>query len=516
MNPSKRIRLELQRDRINRGITEKEYVKMSTKDLQPVIQTKKLVPVSDKPIIGFWHICMINNYKDIISEQRKLILESGLYDKSEHIFVGCSGSFEELENAENLLSHYPKFKLLYYPILSDYEFSTLKYIQAFIENRNTFFAFYIHTKAVSHPISEGGKHWRDYMNYYNITRFQDNIDKLKEGYDTCGVKLIPPGNFPYHYSGNFWWANSDYIKTLKPIHKLDTTNRFEAEMWICSNNPNAATLCQKFVDYNTKGKFTVGKNKVIVHTLAYNLPSEVKDAVTILYQQNESRYFEHVIVDLGFPITKGDQIPRNIERSKLMNTQNNIDTALTFGSKFLSFPNEGVSQNWERVRKHFDIQDGDVLICADPDERPKNHGWVKAISDVITNGKKIAWCSLMMKEHEPHVAHLKKTNIAGHDCYLMDGGLNWAQGGFSGKFLNDIGEIPVPTGAPIYGWIEDACVRKMRPLEYQVAILADYYVEHTECSPLYRAWKTEITSNVKKGQITFDEWLIKQNEINNA
>lgn len=472
-----------------------------------VLKVKQLYDV-----LGFWHICMINKYQEIISEQLDLMVSSGLYDRSKNIFVSCVGSDSELQNVNKLLEKYNKIKIQSHrENIEEYEFPALEMIQNASKSNDSFRCFYIHTKGVSWPDHEGGKHWRDYMNYYIIEKWKDNIDRLSSGYDTCGVKLISKG-FPLHYSGNFWWANSEYIKKLKPVSDLDKKDRFSAEMWLCSNNPNTSTLCQKFVDYNTKGKFTPdpenkADSKIVVHTLAYNLTSEVETATHLLYDQNKGESFTHVIVDLGFPIIKGDEVPRNIQLAKIENTRQNLNTAIKYNSNFLAIKNKGVSQNWESVRNQMNIKDDEILICADPDERPMTNGWIKAIKDVINNGQKIAWCSLMMKEHLPFLKNHSKTNIAGHDIYLMNTVFNWAQGGFSGKFLNAIGGVPVPKAAPIYGWIEHACCDKMFPIGYKWAILADYYVEHTECSPLYRKWKTHITTHVKAGQVSFEEWL---------
>jgi hypothetical protein len=47
----------------------------------------------------------------------------------------------------------------------------------------------------------------------------------------------------------------EYVKTLKRIDELDLSNRGDAEMWVCSNYPIAATACQVFIDYDSKGKF---------------------------------------------------------------------------------------------------------------------------------------------------------------------------------------------------------------------------------------------------------------------
>lgn len=497
----KEIREKRKRDR--------DYENINSSSLAS-LQHRTLVPVDRKGIIGFWHICMTNNYFEIISEQLELLVKSELYENSSYIYVGCLGSKEDFDKVSELFSKHSKIRLEFNGDQSQFEFPTLLHFKKVSDSEPEFFGFYFHTKGVSYPGNEGGKHWRDYMNYYCITKWKDNLGKLMEGYNTCGVKLLNNNSFPMHYSGNFWWVNSSYAKTLRPIEVLNKKDRFQAEMWVCSNNPIAATLCQKFVDYNTKGEFVPDKNRIIVHTLAYNLTTEVRDATKLLYEQNDKNEFEHLIVDLGFPITNGNEIPKDIEAAKLINARENLSTAILYGSRFMSIKNEGVSQNWNVVKKQMNPSDNDVLICADPDERPQNNGWVKAVADVIIYGDKIAWCSLIMKEHIPHLMSSEKRVIQGHNVYILKSSLNWAQGGFSCKFLNEIGGVPVPTGAPIYGWIEDACLQKMKRNGYMVAVLADYFVEHTECSKLYRAWKTDITSNVKNGQIDFGQWLKKQ------
>merc|ERR1711918_75634 len=35
-----------------------------------------------------------------------------------------------------------------------------------------------------------------------------------------------------HYSGNFWWASCNYIRTLKPFSESERRNRFYAEDWL--------------------------------------------------------------------------------------------------------------------------------------------------------------------------------------------------------------------------------------------------------------------------------------------
>lgn len=217
-------------------------------------------------IIGFIHIYMINHYLEIVQEQLNLMKLSGLYDTCDDIYVGCVGGYTELDKLRELLRDYPKIFIGVHDLcINKYEFLTLNMLKQKSEILFPFYGFYIHTKGVSyikHTVQQtdvGGKYWRDYMNYYNLTRWGDCMDKLIDGgYDLCGVKLRYETDGPayeLHYSGNFFWFKSEYVKKLVPIDTIDNTNRYEAEMWIGSAEPKAATLCQDFVDYKTKGIF---------------------------------------------------------------------------------------------------------------------------------------------------------------------------------------------------------------------------------------------------------------------
>lgn len=202
---------------------------------------------------GFWHICTINHYYEIISEQLDLLFKSDLYEKSEAIFVGVLG--DEIQKVEELFKPYPKIKILSHSKeLKNFEFLTLKILREKSKTEKPFYGYYFHTKGVSYPGNVGGNHWRNYMNHYLITKWQDNVAKLDEGFETCGVKYIDKG-FPPHYSGNFFWFKSEYAKNLAALSKVNNKDRYAAEMWLCSNNPKAACLCDNFVDYNTTKPF---------------------------------------------------------------------------------------------------------------------------------------------------------------------------------------------------------------------------------------------------------------------
>jgi hypothetical protein len=86
------------------------------------------------------------------------------------------------------------------------------------------------------------------MNYFNIEKVK-NIFKIfeKTDYNTYGVLLITPGKLKL-YSGNFWWAKSSYLKTIKMegVRK----NRFNAEIDYIQNGIN----WKPYSSYNREGE----------------------------------------------------------------------------------------------------------------------------------------------------------------------------------------------------------------------------------------------------------------------
>ena len=67
------------------------------------------------------------------------------------------------------------------------------------------------------------------MTYFSVDQ-HTTCDKLLKSYDVigCNYHVLPNA----HFSGNFWWATSKYIKSLT---KIKSNIRHDAEWWILSN-----------------------------------------------------------------------------------------------------------------------------------------------------------------------------------------------------------------------------------------------------------------------------------------
>lgn len=87
--------------------------------------------------------------------------------------------------------------------------------------------------------------WRHFLEWGCIDMWKENVDKLDQ-HHTSGVNYSP---VPWpHYSGNFWWARSDYVKNLEhPIERMNKKSgwadqRLSFESWIGIGNPKPYSI----------------------------------------------------------------------------------------------------------------------------------------------------------------------------------------------------------------------------------------------------------------------------------
>lgn len=162
-------------------------------------------------ILGFIHIGNLGRGKEIFFDQIDLIKSSGLYSKTKRIYVGVAGrglDFCFIDPKITLLSHDP--------VLRNGECLLLKSMHKHCQTCEPAKIWYIHTKGASvidpkNQLYHNQNAWRDYMQYFIIENHEDCIEALNE-FDVCGVEYM---KLYKYFIGNFWWANSDYIKKIK-------------------------------------------------------------------------------------------------------------------------------------------------------------------------------------------------------------------------------------------------------------------------------------------------------------
>jgi len=191
----------------------------------------------------FIHAALLDRCKERVLQILNTIHDSGLMEYTDNIFINFIGT-----NMFELEEYKRKIKTLRLSYnLSDYELPTLQYLYDFAKNNIDYKILYLHTKNVGKSINLCIEDQVNYMLYFNVTKWKECVENL-DSHDTVGVDLrIEP---TLHYSGNFWWGNASYIKTLpEPIlfNIKDYPNplnsaRHNQEFWICYNKGKHKSL----------------------------------------------------------------------------------------------------------------------------------------------------------------------------------------------------------------------------------------------------------------------------------
>jgi hypothetical protein len=204
----------------------------------------------EKNIKIFYHVYLINNYKDIITEQLTNIFYSELYKNCQEFYIGVVGGEEEKKWITNLVEKYSKIELHFFD--NGDEKDTLKLIP--LKSKPNDYILYFHTKGITHT-SIFFHLWRKLIGYKTINEWKKCIKELNE-FNCVGPLYREDtflGYFP-HYSGGFWWATYEHIINLNYSYLEENYihGRMGAEFWIGSN-PNAKMKCiHKFNDESTE------------------------------------------------------------------------------------------------------------------------------------------------------------------------------------------------------------------------------------------------------------------------
>lgn len=197
----------------------------------------------------FSHVVDIGCGLDITLEQAELLEKTGLLDAVDEAYFFLhynENNFDRLKerwkNKSNVIFKF--FGMEYQPW---YEATTINYIQELCHStKEEFYVCNITHKGASHGPG-GHQNWRRYMQYWNIEKWKECVEKLDEGYDTCGAAFLPNPPYPF-YAGNFYWAKASYLRRckrlksppendFKPQFEGQPHHRFDLECWNGSGNP---------------------------------------------------------------------------------------------------------------------------------------------------------------------------------------------------------------------------------------------------------------------------------------
>jgi len=198
-------------------------------------------------IRGIIHICQKGDWKRSFEILVKSLYLSGLLEATEKIDL-CVVSDTEMDTSVFL----PKSSYHFMGLSELYERPSLLYLRSLAEqDTEDVYYWYLHTKGLRWFGSQREKNvleWIQIMLYWNINLWEKAVSSLQHGYDTYGTNLvdkIDDKEVVKHYSGNFWWSKSSYLKTLPSAIE---SHYNDPEFWIMKMTPN--TFCPYVSNYN--------------------------------------------------------------------------------------------------------------------------------------------------------------------------------------------------------------------------------------------------------------------------
>jgi hypothetical protein len=221
----------------------------------------------------FYHVYQVAEWELLFQQQIYSLVSSGLYERCKGIYICINGD-------KSLPFELEKFQIQYNTNFYSEKDTLLKIWKLcnFLENSKI---LYLHTKSVSyhwHLITKTNVDaWRIYMEHFLIKNWEKCVELLND-FDCVGTEyntftdcvfngengtLFKKNNIEC-YSGNFWWVNSNYFKTLNTNflddishfiiennknknqiteNDLKKLKRFNCEWWLFEKKPNFYNVC---------------------------------------------------------------------------------------------------------------------------------------------------------------------------------------------------------------------------------------------------------------------------------
>lgn len=212
----------------------------------------------------YFHIANLPGWFEFVQAKTALMKQSGLWNSADRVIFELHYPNSDFSLIKNYFSNDPKVEFWesndsVNPLGEVY--SRIHLRECCQKETEPIAVFCYHTKGLSHRGKDTeivAQQWSSYLDYWNIEQWRIPYSLItRSEYETAGVNWHPNWDrargIPGHYSGNVWWARSDYIANrtveLKKPHKVGCvsqlggfTARHDSELWIASGNPRYANL----------------------------------------------------------------------------------------------------------------------------------------------------------------------------------------------------------------------------------------------------------------------------------
>ena len=201
-----------------------------------------------------YHCFLVKKWKELVKDQLDRLDRVGLLNKADKLYCVVIDPNDQKEEFLQLISNYPNVEAEFQKN-NDYEYPSILKVWTIAQQEDCKI-LYFHTKGVFNDYAnpdKGDVHalkvktirdWRNYMEYFCIDKWEENLNKLDE-FDMVGSTCN--NNW---WWGNFWWATYKYLRTIPAPTR---GSRWDYESW--SNKEGKAKTYEhhhiSFVQYYT-------------------------------------------------------------------------------------------------------------------------------------------------------------------------------------------------------------------------------------------------------------------------
>lgn len=349
-----------------------------------ISNNSKLTSIINLPTNNIQNVCFIHSCNisgaglKVLNKIINLIKSSGFYYYLNNIYIINIG----LPIDSNYYKDDNKIQVNNFSLNSTiYEMPTINKIVEFSKNNPNSNILYLHTKGVSHIKNNNTTQyyvndWSNMMLHFLVEKHQHCINILNnKNVDTIGCNYHPNmNNIPQHWSGNFWWAKSQYLSNLPSLQNITSSN--DCEFWLFKNNPAFIELHNSQVnhyhEYYPKHKYaslqqSSSSKKFIDAFIFYNELDLLKYRLAILYDSID--YF--IIVEATHTHI-GKEKPLNFKENKHLFTEYLDKIIYIVVDDFpYKYPNCSIADKQQWVNEKFQrccIQRGLDKLNLEPDD----------------------------------------------------------------------------------------------------------------------------------------------------
>lgn len=177
-----------------------------------------------------------NHAQSIMHEQMLALRNSGLLGVADKMVIGVNGGENNFIAAACLAPD--KASMVQHSNFARGELSTINLVHKFAQENPGWALFYHHIKGATNQ-SPTWAAWRRCMTNACVWNWQQCYKDLANGVESVGAHWMEPSRYPIcangpYWGGNFWWATTDFLRTLPPPigREDDLMSRYECELWI--------------------------------------------------------------------------------------------------------------------------------------------------------------------------------------------------------------------------------------------------------------------------------------------